>query len=187
MPSHTHTAIAAPAPPTRALARLVSSSQGMAGLAWHGMVWLGVRSRYFHNEVRWYLPTQYLKIQFGTICQILAAPPSGSREGLRRKFRKGVVLYFCKKSFILVRHIYWIFRLLRGGRLGCTRASVKRHLWPYALEFSLWSNAITHPHCHCSPCHPHARARSPRLVKPRHGWLGLAWYGMAWRQIQVLS
>ena len=85
-----------------------------------------------------------------------------------------------QKSFILVRHIYWIFRLLRGGRLGCTRASVKWHLWPYPLEFSLWSNAITRPHCHCSPRHPHARARSPRLVKPRHGWLGLAWYGMVW-------
>ena len=97
MPSHTHTAIAAPAPPTRALARLVSSSQGMAGLAWHGMVWLGVRSRYFHSEVRWYLPTQYLKIQFGTFCQILAAPPSGSREGLRRKFRRGMFHIFAKK------------------------------------------------------------------------------------------
>ena len=83
-----------------------------------------------------------------------------------------------QKSFILVRHIYWIFRLLPGGRLGCTRDSVKWH--PYPLEFSLWSNAITHPHCHCSPRPPHARARSPRLVKPRHGWLGLAWYGMAW-------
>ena len=97
MPSHTHTAVAAPATPTCALARLVSSSQGMAGLAWHGMVWLGVRSRYFHNEVRWYLPTQYLKIQFGTFCQILAAPPSGSREGLRRKFRRGMFHIFAKK------------------------------------------------------------------------------------------
>ena len=41
-----------PPPPLHALARLVSSSQGMAGLAWHGMVWLGVRARCFHNEVR---------------------------------------------------------------------------------------------------------------------------------------
>ena len=49
---HTHTAIAPPCHPrARALARLVSSSQGMAGLAWHGMVWLGVRARCFHNEV----------------------------------------------------------------------------------------------------------------------------------------
>ena len=105
MPSHTHTAIAAPAPPTRGLARLVSSSQGMAGLAWHGMVWLGVRSRYFHNEVRWYLPTQYLKIQFGTFCQILAAPPSGSREGLRRKFRRGMFHIFAKKFHFGTPHL----------------------------------------------------------------------------------
>ena len=40
-----------PAPRARALARLASSSQGMAGLAWHGMGWLGVRARCFHNEV----------------------------------------------------------------------------------------------------------------------------------------
>ena len=131
---HTPTLPLQPPPATRALARLVSSSQGMAGLAWHGMVWLGVRSRYFHNEVRWYLPTQNLKIQFGTFCQILAAgnfwpyplefslwshtaiaapapptralarlvsssqgmAPSGSREGLRRKFRRGMFHIFAK-------------------------------------------------------------------------------------------
>ena len=50
---HTPTLPLHPPPPPRArsLARLVSSSQGMAGLAWHGMVWLGVRARCFHNEV----------------------------------------------------------------------------------------------------------------------------------------
>ena len=186
MPSHTHTAIAAPATPMRALARLVSSSQGMAGLAWHGMVWLGVRSRYFHSEVRWYLPTQYLKIQSELFVKFLQLPHQGPAKALGENLEGGCSI-FLQKSFILVRHIYWIFRLLRGGRLGCTRASVKWHLWPYPLELSLWSNAITHPHCHCSPRPPHARARSPRLVKPRHGRLGLAWYGMAWRQIQVLS
>ena len=186
MPSHTHTAIAAPAPPTRALARLVSSGQGMAGLAWHGMVWLGVRSRYFHNEVRWYLPTENLKIHSELFLKFLQLPLQGPAKALGENLEGGCSI-FLQKSFILVRHIYWIFRLLRGGRLSCTRDSVKWHLWPYPLEFSLWSNAITHPHCHCSPRPPHARARSPRLVKPRHGWLGLAWYGMAWRQIQVLS
>ena len=105
MPPHTHTAIAAPATPRRALARLVSSIQGMAGLAWHGMVWLGVRSRYFHSEVRWYLPTQYLKIQFGNFCQILAAPPSGSRKGLRRKFRRGMFHIFAKKLHFGTPHL----------------------------------------------------------------------------------
>ena len=49
---HTPTVPLHPPPPPRARARLVSSSQGMAGLAWHGMVWLGVRARCFHNEVR---------------------------------------------------------------------------------------------------------------------------------------
>ena len=150
------------------------------------MVWLGVRFRCFHNEVRRYLPTQYPKIQFGTSLQILAAPLQGPGKALGDNLEGGCSI-FLQKSFILVRHIYWIFRLPSGGRLGCTRAFVKWHLWPYPLEFSLWSTAITHPHCHCSPRHPRARARSPCLVKPRHGWLGLAWYGMAWRQIQVLS
>ena len=295
----------------------------MAGLAWHGMVWLGARARCFHNEVRCYLPTQYLK--FGTFCQVIAAPSSGFWEGIRRQFGRGMFhifaktfhfgtphlldfqvaawclagLYACfrkvaplalpvevfalvhchhtptlslhppppprarslvssrqakawlawlgmvwyglvrepgafimncgatcrhnisklnsglsvkllqlplrgfgkalgdnlegacsiflQKGFILVRHIYWIFRLLRAGWLGCTHAFVKWHLWPYPLKFSLWFTATTHPHCHCTPRHPPARARSPRLVKPRHGWLGLAWYGMAWCESQVLS
>ena len=159
--------------------RLVKPRHGWLGLAWYGMVWLGARARYFHNEVRRYLPTQYLKIEFGTFCQVIAAPPSGFREGIRREFRRGMPHIFAK-SFILVRHIYWIFRLLRGGWLGCTRAFVKWHLWPYPLKFSLWSTATTHPHCHCTTRHPRARARSPRLVRPRHGWLGLAWYGMVW-------
>ena len=129
-------------PRARALARLVSSSQGMAGLAWHGMVWLGVRARCFHNEVWWYLPTQYLKIEFGTFCQVIAAPPSAFREGIRRKCRRGFALVHCHHTPTLPLH---------------------------------------------PPRPPRARARSPRLVKPRHGWLGLAWYGMAWCESQVLS
>ena len=159
--------------------RLVKPRHGWLGLAWYGMVWLGARARWFHNEMRRYLPTQYLKIESETFCQIIAAPPSGFREGIRREFRRGM-FHISAKNFILVRHIYWIFRLLRGGWLGCTRAFVEWHLWPYPLKFSLWSTATTHPHCHCTPRHPRARARSPRLVKPRHGWLGLAWYGMVW-------
>ena len=82
MPSHTHTAIAAPAPPTRALARLVSSSQGMAGLAWHGMVWLGVRSRYFHNGVSLIRPyscnTRILPYP-AVSCRILSYPAVSCR------------------------------------------------------------------------------------------------------------
>ena len=139
----------------------------MAGLAWHGMVWLGVRARCFHNEVRCYLPTQYLKIEFRLSVKSLQLPLQGSGKALGDNL-EGACSIFLQKGFILVRRIYWIFRLLRGGWLGCTRAT-------------------THPHCHCTPRHPRARARSPRLVKPRHGWLGLAWYGMAWCESQVLS
>ena len=40
--NHTPTVPLHPPPPERALAHLVSSSQGMAGLAWHGMVWYGL-------------------------------------------------------------------------------------------------------------------------------------------------
>ena len=87
---------------------------------------------------------------------------------------------FLQKSFILVRHIYWIFRLLRAGWLGCTRAFVKWHLCPYPLKFSLWSTATTHPHCHCTPRHPRARSlASSRQAKALLAGLGMVWYGMA--------
>ena len=158
----------------------------MAGLAWHGMVWLGARARCFHNEVRCYLPTQYLKIEFVTFCQIIAAPPSGFREGIRRQFRRGMFHIFAKKVHFGTPHLldFQVAAWWLAGLYACFR---KVTLWPYPLKFSLWSTATTHPHCHCTPRHPPARARSPRLVKPRHGWLGLAWYGMAWCESQVLS
>ena len=119
------------------------------------------------------------KLNSGLSVKLLQLPLQGSGKALGNNL-EGACSIFLQKRFILVRHIYWIFRLLRGGWLGCTRAFVKWHLWPYPLKFSLWSTATTHPHCHCTPRHPCARARSPRPVKPRHGWLGLAWYGMVW-------
>ena len=91
---------------------------------------------------------------------------------------------FLQKSFIFVRHIYWIFRLLRGGWLGCTRAFVKWHLSPYPLKFSLWSTATTHPHCHCTPRHPRTRALA-RLVSSSQGMAGLAWHGMVWLGVRA--
>ena len=119
------------------------------------------------------------KLNLGLFVKLLQLPLQGSGKALDDNL-EGACSIFLQKSFILVRRIYWIFRLLRGGWLGCTRAFVRWHLWPYPLKFSLWSTATTHPQCHCTPRHPRARARSPRLVKPRHGWLGLAWYGMVW-------
>ena len=73
---HTHTAIAPPATPrARSLA---SSRQAKAWLAWLGMVWYGLVREPGAFIMKWcYLPTQYLKIEFGTFCQIIAAPPSG--------------------------------------------------------------------------------------------------------------
>ena len=184
---HTLTPSLHPPPPRRARS-LASSRQAKARVAWLGMVWYGLVRE----------PGAYImkcdatcrhnisKLNLGLSVKLLQLPLQGSGKALGDNL-EGACSIFLQKSFILVRHIYWIFRLLRGGWLGCTRAFVKWHLWPYPLKFLLWSTATTHPHCHCTPRHPGVRARSPRLVKPRHGWLGLAWYGMAWCESQVLS
>ena len=178
---HTPTVPLHPPPPARALARLVSSSQGIAGLAWHGMVWYGLvrEPGAFIMKCGDSCRHHISKLNLGLSVKLVQLPLQGSGKALDDNL-EGACSIFLQKSFILVRHIYWIFRLLRGGWLGCTRAFVKWHLWPYPLKFSLWSTATTHPHCHCTPRHPRARAPLPRLVKPRHGWLGLAWYGMVW-------
>ena len=102
------------------------------------------------------------KLNSGLSVKLLQLPLQRSGKALEENL-EGACSIFLQKSFILVRHIYWIFRLLRGGWLGCTRAFVKWHLSPYRLKFSLWSTATTHPHCHCTPRHPPARALA-RLV-----------------------
>ena len=126
------------------------------------------------------MPTQYLKIEFGTFCQVIAAPPSAFREGIRRKFRRGMFHIFAKKFHFGTPHLldfqvaaWWLARLY-----ACFRKVA-----PFALPVEVFALV----HCHHTPTlplhpppPPRARARSPRLVKPRHGWLGLAWYGMAW-------
>ena len=126
------------------------------------------------------------KLNSGLSVKLLQLPLQGSRKALGDNLEEACSV-FLRKNINFVRHIFWIFRLLRDGWLGCTRAFVKWHLWPKLLNFCLWSTATTHPHCHCTPRHPRACARSPHLVKPSHGWLGLAWYGMAWCESQVLS
>ena len=162
-------------------ARLASSSQGTAGLAWHGMVRYGLVREPGAFIVKCGDTCQHniSELDSGLSVKLLQLPLQGSGKALGDNL-EGACSIFLQKRFILVRDIYWIFGLLRGGPLGCTRAFVKWHLWPYPLKLSLWSTATTHPHCHRTSRHPRARACSPRLVKPRHGWLGLAWYGMVW-------
>ena len=120
------------------------------------------------------------KLNSGLSVKLLQLPLQRSGKALEENL-EGACSIFLQKSFILVRHIYWIFRLLRGGWLGCTRAFVKWHLSPYPLKFSLSSTATTHPHCHCTPRHPRARARSlasSRQAKAWLAWLGMVWYGL---------
>ena len=102
------------------------------------------------------------KLNSGLSVKLLQLPLQRSGKALGDNL-EGACSIFLQKSFILVPHIYWIFILLRGGWLGCTCAFVKWHLWPYPLKFPLWSTATTHPHCHCTPRHPRARALA-RLV-----------------------
>ena len=119
------------------------------------------------------------ELNLGLSVKLLQLPLQGSGKALGDNL-EGACSVFLQKSFILVCHIYWIFRLLRGGWLGCTLAFVKWHLWPYPLKFSLWSTATRHPHCHCTPRNP-PRARSlasSRQAKAWLAWLGMV--GMAW-------
>ena len=84
------------------------------------------------------------KLNSGLSVKLLQLPLQRSGKALEENL-EGACSIFLQKSFILVRHIYWIFRLLRGGWLGCTRAFVKWHLSPYPLNFSLWSTAEAVP------------------------------------------
>ena len=60
------------------------------------------------------------KLNSGLSVKLLQLPLQGSGNALGDNLA-GACSKLLQKSFILVRHIYWIFRLLRGGWLGCTR------------------------------------------------------------------
>ena len=127
------------------------------------------------------------KLNSGLSVKLLQLPSQRSGKALEENL-EGACSIFLQKSFILVRHIYWIFQVAAWwlARLyACFRKVA-----PFALPVEVFALV----HCHHTPTlplhpppPPRARARSPRLVKPRHGWLGLAWYGMAWCESQVLS
>ena len=118
-------------PAARALARLVSSDKGMAGLAWHGMVWYGLvrEPGAFIMKCGDTCRRNISKLNLGLSVKFLQLPPQGSRKAFDNNL-EGACSIFLQKTFILVRHIYWIFRLLRGGPVGYTRAFVKWHRTP---------------------------------------------------------
>ena len=145
-------------------------------MAWHGMEWLGARARCFHNEVRCYLPTQYLKIEFGTFCQVTAAPPSGFWEGIRRQFRRGMFHIFAKKVHFGTPHLldfqvaaWWLARLYASFR----------KVAPLALPVEVFAPI----HCHHTPTlplHPPPPPRARSLASSRQARAWLAWLGMVW-------
>ena len=110
----------------------------MASLAWHGMVWYGLvrEPGAFIMKCGDTCRHNISKLNSGLSVKLLQLPLHGSWKALGDNL-EGACSIFLQKSFILVRHIYWFFRLLRGGWLGCTRAFVKLSLWPCPLKFSL--------------------------------------------------
>ena len=67
------------------------------------------------------------KLNSGLSVKLFQLPLQGSGKALGDNLA-GACSIFLQKSFILVRHIYWIFRLLCGRWLSCTPALVKWHL-----------------------------------------------------------
>ena len=122
------------------------------------------------------------KLNSGLSVKLLQLPLQRSGKAF-----EGNLPYFCKKVS------FWYATFI--GFSGCCEWLARlyacfRKVAPFALTVEVFALV----HCHHTPTlplqpppPPRARARSPRLVKPRHGWLGLAWYGMAWCESQVLS
>ena len=59
------------------------------------------------------------KLNLGLSVKLLQLAIRGSGKALGDNLAGACSIFF-QESFVLVRHIYWIFRLLRGGWLGCT-------------------------------------------------------------------
>ena len=120
--------------------------------------------------------------------KLMQLPLQGSGKALGDNL-EGACSIFLQKRFILVRHIYWIFRLLRGGWLGWNGCF--RKVAPLALPVEVFALV----HCHHTPTlplHPPPPLRARSLASSRQAkawlaWLGMVWYGMAWSESQVLS
>ena len=116
------------------------------------------------------------KLNSGLSVKLLQLPLQGSGKASGDNL-EGACSIFLQKSLILVRHIYWIFSLLRGGWLGCTRAFVK--LAPLALPVEVFAPV----HCHRTPTlplHPCPPPRAPSLASSRQAKAWLAWLDMVW-------
>ena len=127
------------------------------------------------------------KLNSGLSVKLLQLPLQRSGKALEENLEGACSIFLQKKFHFGTPHLldfqvaaWWLARLY-----ACFR-----QVAPFALPVEVFALV----HCHHTPTlplhpppPPHARARSPRLVKPRHGWLGLAWYGMAWCESQVLS
>ena len=127
------------------------------------------------------------KLNSGLSVKLLQLPLQRSGKALEENLEGACSIFLQKKFHFGTPHLldfqvaaWWLARLY-----ACFRKVA-----PFALPVEVFALV----HCHHTPTlplhappTPRARARSPRLVKPRHGWLGLAWYGMAWCESQVLS
>ena len=127
------------------------------------------------------------KLNSGLSVKLLQLPLQRSGKALEENLEGACSIFLQKKFHFGTPHLldfqvaaWWLARLY-----ACFRKVA-----PFALPVEVFALV----HCHHTPTlplhpppPPRARARSPRLVKPRHGWLGLAWYGMAWCESQVLS
>ena len=127
------------------------------------------------------------KLNSGLSVKLLQLPLQRSGKALGDNLEGACSLFLQKKFHFGTPHLldfqvaaWWLARLY-----ACFRKVA-----PFALPVEVFALV----HCHHTPTlplhpppPPRARARSPRLVRPRHGWLGLAWYGMAWCESQVLS
>ena len=127
------------------------------------------------------------ELNSGLSVKLLQLPLQRSGKALEENLEGACSIFLQKKFHFGTPHLldfqvaaWWLARLY-----ACFRKVA-----PFALPVEVFALV----HCHHTPTlplhpppPPRARARSPRLVKPRHGWLGLAWYGMAWCESQVLS
>ena len=184
---HTPTLPLHPPPSPRARS-LALSRQAKAWLAWLGMVWYGLvrEPGAFIMKCSATCRHNISKLNSALSVKLLHLPLQGSRKALGDNLEGECSIFLQRKFHFGTPHswdfqvaAWWLARLY-----ACFRKVA-----PLALPVEVFALV----HCHHTPTlplhprHPGKCTRSPRLVKPRHGWLGLAWYGMACCESEVLS